>query len=455
MGMSIGGIASGLDTNNIIETLMKIEAMPQTFVKQKLSATDTFITALQALNAKVSSLADNAKNLTKPDAFSKWTAKVSSDHATATASSSASITDLTFRVDRLAQGQSSLSGTITDVQSLVTGGQFTFTTGATGTDSFKEWSIDVAGDATLADVAESINKGDSGLRATVVTTAGGSRLQLTNSATGQETGQFAVTSGDGSVDFQDVRVAQDAQITLWPGMGLPDSVVTSSSNTFADLAGGVSLTVSKVHAAADADTTLTVNKDTDAITKLASNLVSQVGQVLSEISSRSKVTVDNSGGETTTKGGLFTGDAATRMLANQISDALSYPVNGFSPSTIGIEITREGDFKFDEVKFKEALANDPEGTQAFLAELGSRVDAVATAASDKYDGSITLRIQSQQSLSTSYSQQIEQWDRRLELREASLRATYTAMESALSNMQGTMSQLSGQLSQLAGLNSSS
>jgi flagellar hook-associated protein 2 len=313
----------------------------------------------------------------------------------------------------------------------------------------------VAGDATLADVAESINKGDSGLRATVVTTAGGSRLQLTNSATGQETGQFAVTSGDGSVDFQDVRVAQDAQITLWPGMGLPDSVVTSSSNTFAELAGGVSLTVSKVHAAADADTTLTVNKDTDAITKLASNLVSQVGQVLSEISSRSKVTVDSSGGETTTTGGLFTGDAATRMLANQISDALSYPVNGFSPSTIGIEIDRDGNFTFNETKFKEALAKDPEGTQSFLAELGSRVDAVATAASDKYDGSITLRIQSQQSLSTSYNQQIEQWDRRLELREASLRATYTAMEVALSKMQGTMSQLSGQLSQLANLNSSS
>jgi hypothetical protein len=41
------------------------------------------------------------------------------------------------------------------------------------------------------------------------------------------------------------------------------------------------------------------------------------------------------------------------------------------------------------------------------------------------------------------------------LREASSRATYTAMEVALSKMQGTMSQLSGQLSQLANLNSSS
>ncbi|MFD2841654.1 flagellar filament capping protein FliD [Populibacterium corticicola] len=455
MGMSIGGIASGLKTAEIIEGLMQLEAVPQTYLKQKQSSTNNFVTALQALNAKVSSLADNAKNLTTADAFSKWTTTVSSNHASATASTSASTTDLTFKVNHLAQGRSALTSKVADAQTLVTDGKFTFTTGTQDTDSFKEWSIDVAEDATLSDIADAITKGNSGLRASVITTGDGSRLQLTNTKTGVAAGQFEITSGDGSVTLQNLKDAQDAEIELWPGMGLADSIVTSSSNTFTDLAGGVSLTVAKVHAADDEPTSLTVNQDTAAITKLASNLVSQVGQVLSEISSRSSITTTGTGSNTKTTGGLFTGDAQARLLTSQISNALSYPVDGKSPSVIGIDIQKDGTFVFDEAKFTEALTADPEGTQAFLTELGSRVEAVASAASDKYEGSITKRIESQQTLSSEYSKQIEDWDRRLKLREESLKATYTAMEVALSKMQGTMSQLSGQLSQLANLNSSS
>lgn len=453
MGMSISGLASGLDTATIIDQLMEIEAIPQSYVEQKKSATDTFVTALQALNTKVSSVAENATALTKANAFAKWTASSSSAHATATTSDSATLTDLSFRVDRLAQGQSSLSGAVTDASSLATNGKFTFTTG-TGADQ-ESWEVAVAADSTMADVAAAINDLNTGVRATVVSTAAGQRLQLTSSETGVEKGQFAVTSGDGSVAFQNIKVAQDAQITLWPGQGIDGSVVTSASNTFADLATGVSVTVSKVHGADEEPTTVSVSRDEAAITKLASNLVSQVGIVLSEISSRAKVTVDSSGTTTSASGGLFTGDAQTRMLSAAITDALSYPVDGKSPSSIGIEIQRDGTFVFNEDKFKEALAADPVGTQKFLSALGERVADAANSACDKYEGSLTLRIQSQQNLSAEYTKQIEQWDVRLELRRASLTATYTALEVALSNMQSQQSQLTSAISSLSSYSSSS
>lgn len=446
MSMSINGLASGLDTAGIVDQLMQLEAIPQTYVKQKKTATDNFVTALQALNAKVSSLSDNAEALTKANSFAKWTATSSSAHATVSAGETATLTDLEFKVNKLAQGQSILTGVVASAADLVDGsGNFTFTAG-TGADNGH--TVAVAADASLQDIATAVNGLNTGVRATVVSTADGQRLQLTNSTTGLEKGIVAITSGTGAT-AQTIKSAQDAEIELWPGLGLSGSIMTSASNTFENLATGVSVTVAKVHAADEDATTVAVAKDDTAITKLASNLVSQVGLVLSEISNRAKVTVDSSGSTTSATGGLFTGDAQTRMLSSQISDALSYPVGGKSPSTIGIEIQRDGTFLFKEDKFKEAMAADPEGTQEFLKELGTRVHDAAKTASDKYDGSLTLRVQSQQSLSATYTKQIEEWDLRLELRRATLNRTYSALEVALSNMQAQQSQLSSQLSSLS------
>ena len=49
-------------------------------------------------------------------------------------------------------------------------------------------------------------------------------------------------------------------------------------------------------------------------------------------------------------GGLFTGDSAVRTLQQQISEAASYPVDGVSPSTVGITIAKDGTFSFDDAK---------------------------------------------------------------------------------------------------------
>ncbi len=57
MALSLDGLASGLDTTTLIKSLMQIEAIPQTLLKNKVSATKTMVSALQALNTKVADLA--------------------------------------------------------------------------------------------------------------------------------------------------------------------------------------------------------------------------------------------------------------------------------------------------------------------------------------------------------------------------------------------------------------
>jgi len=447
MSMSIGGLASGLDTSGIVDQLMQIEAVPQALLKNQKAETESFVTALNALNSKVGSLAEQAAKSAKAANYDVWKGTSSNASVTVTTAAGAGAGSLEFRVDQLAAGKSLLSGALADAGSLLTDGAFTYTTG-TGDDA-KTHTITPASNS-VEDLAAAINADkDSGLKATVIKAGGSTRIQLTASATGAEAGDFAITSGNGESGFQTISAAKDAKITLWPGLGLEDAEVTSASNTFADLMPGVSLTVTKV-SAADADPIkVNVARDDAAITKLGSDLVSQLNQVFSEISSRSTVTTStDASGKQTTKGGIFTADSTTRAIVSRLTDAAMYPVNGMSPSTIGISLASDGTLSFDADKFAQAMKDDPAGTQDFLTQLAGRVQTTAESYSDKYEGSLTMRITSQQTLVTEYGKQIDDWDLRLQQRRDTLTATYTAMEVALQSLQAQSGQLSGQLSSM-------
>ena len=272
-----------------------------------------------------------------------------------------------------------------------------------------------------------------------------------------EAGAFVVYAGDAAavtagtatrLDTSTVQPASNASITLWKNS--PAEVTyTQASNTFSNLMSGVDVTVSAV-TEADKPVTVTVAQDTAALKKLASGLVGAMGVVLSEISSRTAVTTTkNSDGTTKVTGGLFTGDSAVRGIQSQLVEAASYPVDDVSPSTVGIKLGKDGTFTFDEAAFTKALAEDPAKVQSVVSGLATRVAAVATSISDKYEGSLTLKIQGQEKLVTSMGTQIEDWDRRLAVRKENLQRTYSALEVTLSKLQSQSSWLAGQLSSLS------
>lgn len=447
--IGIDGLVSGLDTTSLINQLMQVEAMPQTLLAQKKTGAESFVSALQSLNAKVSSLADAAKTAATASSWDAFKATSSSTAVTATASSSAQPSSLSFTVDRLAQSQTSVVAVPASFQddpptfTIVRGGEETTITAASG---------------SIADVVAAFNDSDSGIRAVAVRVSGGDepvyKLQLTGTGTGAENA-FEVYDGDQTsgthwVDSSAAsRSARDAQITLFPGT-VDATALTSSTNTFAGLLTGVDVTVSK---AEDDPVTVTIARDDDAVTKLASNLVSQLGLVLSEIAARTATTTTtDDDGRTVITGGLFSADSAVRNLQQRILAAGSAPVDGFSPSEVGIVIGRDGTFTFDEAKFAEALAADPDKVQRIVSGVAANVQGVADAASDKYDGSLTLKITNQESAIKDMGEQISAWDRRLELRRESLQRTYAALEVTLSGLQTQSSWLT---SQLAALNSSS
>jgi flagellar hook-associated protein 2 len=454
-GMAIDGLVSNLDTTSLINQLMQVESAPQTLLKTKQTNTKSLVTALQALNTKVASLAESAAKVAKTESWQAWKATSSSSGVTAAASSAAQAGSLSFRVDSVATSQVTLSAAVDDGTELLTAEPPALTVRkADGT-----LVAVTPASGSVEDVASAINAvADTGISATAVRVGETSyRLQFTAASTGTD-GRFEVFAGTEAevtagtatrIDTATVEAGTNAQVTLWKGSAY-EKVVNQSSNTFEDLMSGVDVTVSAA-TAADADpVVVTVARDTASLTALAKGFVGSIGVVLSEISSRSSITTTtNSDGTTSTAGGLFTGDSAVRTLQQRVVEAASYPVGETSPSAVGINLAKDGTFTFDETAFTAALAADPAKVQEVISTLAQRVADVATSASDKYEGTLTLKIQGQESLVKDMGLKIEDWDRRLALRKEGLQATYSALEVTLGKLQSQQSWLTSQLETLS------
>ncbi|NCT92763.1 flagellar filament capping protein FliD [Cellulomonas sp. APG4] len=467
VSMGIDGLASGLDTTSLINQLMQVEAAPQTLLKQKSSQTQSLVTALQGLNTRVASLAEAAAKAAKATSWDAYGATSSSESTKVSVGTGAQPGTVSFHVEQLATAQVSLSATWNADGTSPTAGPsmiptippaVTVRNSATGELVTVEPST-----GSLADVARALEQAtEAGVKATVVRVSGGEnptyRLQFTGTATGVENGfevyagtSAEVTAGTATrLDTAPLTAAQDARVVLWKGAGAGvETTFEQSSNTFSGLLSGVDVTVSAVTAPGDPATTVTVARDPEALKTMVSGVVGTLGVVLSEISSRSATTTTTGAdGRTQVKGGLFSGDGAVRGIQQRLISVASQPVDGVSPSEVGIVLGRDGTFTFDAEKFEAALAADPARVQHIASTVASRVAEVATSVSDKYEGSLTLKIQGQESLVRSMGDQIESWDRRLEVRRASLQATYSALEVTLSNLQSQSSWLAGQLSSL-------
>jgi len=439
MGISLDGLASGLDTTALISSVMQVEAIPQTLLKYKSQDLQSMVSALQGLNSKVAALATQAAAAAKPGALDLNTATTSSDKVTATTTAAAKAGSIDFQVTKLAQTQV----TVTPTVNAVVGWPYSTLTINSGGVNYTIEPLS----SNLDDVVKSVNAAGAGVTATKVAVGAGEyRLQFTATKSG-EAGKFTVT--DPAATFTDVKAAQDAEVVLWP-TSPPEfqATIKSSTNTFTDLLPGVSVTAKEVSAA---PVTLTVARDDAGITKLASELVSGVNGIFSYVASKTAVTSTTNTSGTSTTAGIFAGDSAVRSVNQSILSAASLPVGTppRSPSEIGISITKTGTMEFDEKKFSAALAADPAGTAAKVQEIATRIATAATNASDKYDGTLTQKITGQQSEVRDLATRISDWDTRLESRKATLQRTYSGLEVALSNMQAQQSWLTAQLGGLS------
>lgn len=433
---SISGLVSGLDTNSLISQLMQVEAQPQTDLKNKVTAEQSNVTALQGLNNAFAALATQAGTLAGTAAWNAVSVTSSSTAVHVVAGATTSPGSLTFTVGGVATvSQLHFTNSAALTASVTTGSTMVRIDHLDGTTQ----DIDT-GDGTLNGLISAVNAAGTGLKASTVRLDDGTyRLQVASTATGAAS-DFALTNLDGSslLGGATATAGQDASITIGA------DTVHSATNTFTSIANGLDISLDPTIAAGTA-VTVTTAQDGASMSDKVKGLVDAMNAALTKLDG---LTAYNSA--TKTSGPLAT-DGSVRAIGTSLLASV-YPPDGTSLAGVGIQLDRFGKLTFDATAFTKAYNADPAGVAAKFTSaangFGARVQAVAKAASDSSTGTITTSITGRNSSIKRMQDGIADWDTRLALRQESLTRQFTAMETALSQLNSQSSWLTGQINAL-------
>jgi flagellar hook-associated protein 2 len=454
--LNIGGLASGLDTNSIIDQLMQVERLPRTRLDQKASS----------IAARQSVLADFQSRLRSVESAAQGLRSIGLWSQAQTASSS----DATRLSAAIVSGSGAgVGGYQVDVSQLANAAQRTYSfvsPASAGTITIDGHDTAVAAGASLRDVVSAINSDG---RATVYAAATDSgTLVLSTRATGDTgAGFIALSDGTGSLTEQTGKAKQgrDAQFTV-------DGVAgTSTSNEVTSAIAGVRLslrgvtTVSgpiTVSVGAPTVDTAAVKDKLRAFVDVYNSTVDAIRAKLDERSVKDPRTTEQQ------QAGMLNGDTTLTAILSQMRQAIYTSVRGLpdgmsSLADLGVStgsasstISRDalaGKLELDDAKLDAALAGDASGVRDLLAGPGNvggwaRTFERIVHDADTTGGTIDVRITGADAELKRLQQSMADMDDRLALKEQTLRAQFTAMETALSQSQAQSSWLSGQLASL-------
>jgi flagellar hook-associated protein 2 len=341
--VSISGAISGIDTASLINQLMTVEAQSQNTIKTRQTAAQKAADAYTTLITSLKSLATQSAALAKTSTWQGSSATSSSTSVTATTTGNA-VGTLTFDVTGVAAAHTLVSAAdspAASTSSVVAGSSITVKDGA---GVVTKGTIDVGG-GTLAEVVAGINASDLGLRAAAVQTAPGEyRLQVTSTTSGADS-DFTLTGLTGFSSMNILTAGADAELTIGTDP-LTQYTVTSSSNTFANLLPGLSLTVSKLETGVTVDAKL----DGSAVATQISTMVDATNAALTSLAAATAYDF------TTKTGAALYGDNGIRGLQQQILSSVS------GAGAPGVQLTRDGKLTFDKAAFIKAFQADPTAT---------------------------------------------------------------------------------------------
>jgi flagellar hook-associated protein 2 len=383
--ISSPGIGSGLDIKSIVSQLVALEKAPLQQLDIKSATIQTRISAFGQIKSLVSPLSDAASTL---NSLTTWNAVATSSSNTkavsATAIGGTAATTFSVEVQALAKPQDTASASVLPVGSAVGAGTLRLTAGvwtppagitpasfAPGTAT----PVDITVTATdkLTDIASKINGSGAGVTATVLTDASGERLLLRSKSTGEVGGfQLSVpTDADGNpndaaglsrtvVGTTFTQYGADAEATI---NGIP---VTSSTNTFANVVSGVSLTVGEVTSSA---VTVGVTKDMSAITGAIDAFVKAYNTLNESLNELTKYDPSNK------SAGILQGDSTAVGLQTALRGVLQSGTVGSAFSRLAdIGVTQQlgGNLAVNSTKLNAALDTQLEDVKSlFRADNGN------------------------------------------------------------------------------------
>ncbi|HYF93934.1 MAG TPA: flagellar filament capping protein FliD [Symbiobacteriaceae bacterium] len=392
-GLTLGGLISGMSTEDIIAQIMDVERLKVTKQEMKKTALQAKQSAWREVETSLTTLRSKLDTIRFSSLFESRKATLTDDDvATVTVASGATLTVHTLAVTTLAQAHvvatnSTMSSPNAKLNDTLPG--------AAGTFDINGETITVTATDTLNSLRDQINNNsDIGVTADVVKVEVGGvdkyRLVLTaddkglaNQVTFSNDSGSAVALGlwDGATISNELAAATDASFEL-------DNVTYTgrSSNVVDDILPGLTITLTE---GGGASTTITVEQDAAAVSSAVKGWVDAVNSTLTMLADKTKYDSEEK------TAGILQGDALARRIQTAIRGFMSNKVAGLPTdlnqmSHVGITSGKwgtddYGKILFDSAEFEEKLLEDPEGVARVFGALRTNVGLSGTASASSTD----------------------------------------------------------------------
>ncbi len=438
--MRMGGIASGMDTEALVQALLEAERIPKYRLETKVAETQDKLAAWTQLDAAVSSLYSKTQALTS---YSNWqrmsVAAGSSGIVGATATVAADPATYDIHVEYLAASHRLASDPqASTAEALSLSGDFTI----------GGQPITVESTDTLSSIRDKINTASANM-------ATGDKVSATiiNSSLvikRQETGDTQISLADGAsgvlkslgiLDASDL-VKNELQAARNLSATIDGIAIDSSANTnLSSIVNGLTLSFT-----ATGDSTLTVSHDTTFIRGMIDDFIATYNSTMQAAEEQTKVTLSE--GDEAISRGLLQGEnlavalqqKSRAFVTNRVTDpgALDQAFN--SLQTIGIW-TESRDNRLaitDSVKLEDALTNNFALVEDLFRDyeggIARKLDGYLNSLTSPIDGSIVARTTNMQTSITDMYDEMDKIDARILRLEDQLWEQFARMEDAMASI---------------------
>jgi flagellar hook-associated protein 2 len=432
-----GGLATGMDTNSIVSSLVAIESQPITAEQTKQAAFQTQISTLADLTTKLQALQTATSALGTGGVLGVSQVGSTSGFST-TPASGASPGTYSVQVTGLASPAKAMSASFA-TGATVTGGTLTLSNNGTSTD------ITIADGASLSDVASSINQSSSGVLATVLTTNGQSYLSLTTQNTGFTVGQdpstaLTISETTTGTQGQSLGLAVTKQATN-ASLTVDGLSFERQSNSISDVLPGTTLNLSQVTSAPE---TLVLGTDSTSTQANLQKFVDAYNTLITALNAQ----LSPPAGTT----GTLAADPALRQLqssmGNLISGVLSPNAQVRTLADLGVSTAEDGTLSIKSSVLSNALANNPQAVNSLFSTastgLSDAVQTLATEFTDPVTGFFTQETSSLNDSVQNSTQTVTRLQANVDAYQQTLLAEFSAMESTVANFKSISDYLNQQ-----------
>ncbi len=442
--LQIPGLASGLNTNAIIQAELAVQEQPIQNMQYEIQGMQTQNTQLTSIQTALQTVLTDVQGLEDPVMFAPSQTISSSNPSLVSAVSSGS-------------GTAPIGSSTLYVTQLAAAAQRTFTfasPSSTDTITIDGASITLAAGSTVSELAQAINS-DSGLDVYAATTISG-QIVLSDRSTGYQSGSYIqVSDGTGAL-VEDGALANAGQNATFTLNGVAGS---SATDTLANVLAGGTLTLNGV---TGTNTPVTITAQPPAAS--ASSIAGSVQQFVSDYNSAIQQieSAINTAPQSETQsssynpndGSLF-GDVELESFIGDMRDAMVQPGSGLptgmaAMSDIGVttgsssgsinQSAVNGILTLNTGTLQSAIASNPSGVQAVLQSWATNLSSMLETEAGP-GGNLQTRIDGNGTEITDLQNQYAQM-------QALYAARQTAMQQQWAHVEGVLSQLHSQSSSL-------